>query len=654
MDIIKYCCICMCFAMVFVCKNPAMAQDYTIKLPPSVETVDDNNVDLTSGSLSFSDSKVEIGESENRLFFYRKLTLSGLIPSAVGVINSDLGTDPQYEFDQLYESNSDYTVNLLGQSEVFWNVGSGEYFTENGASFNTGSELGTLENNFSSYKYTRSDGLVAIFSNDYADSPRYHGGIRSNSIYGAVGANRGRVISITWPDGYRWDFTYKQKISDNSFYASRIQSINDNRGYQLKFKYQLDDFNSSQGFPANGTSLIQWFRIVSVKAINNSVEYCNSSSDNCSLSNVWPEVMYTPPSGSDAIEISQGVTGGINKFTYYNMSYTIPWYPKSIFYDNETNPAKTYIIGSHDLAPTYVHSIATYVQSVTTPDGIWNYNITSVTGAGCPVPLSKCFKITRTNPKNNTLQIVTFLNSTRNGYTEPTGFPQSIIDENGNITTYNYTVVATGSGQKFNLTSINYPEGNKTNFTYNSRNKITSSIDVPKPGSGLSPLTSYATYPPSCTNLKICDKPITVTDPSGQVVVYSYDINHGGMLSQMSPPASPNGARPLKLITWTQRYAWIKNSSGFLVQMNYPIWVKSTETQCQTLVGSVPAATCDTSQDQKITTYEYGGSGTIDALRVKGVAISSGGQTLRTCYKYDIYGNIISTTQPNANISICS
>jgi YD repeat-containing protein len=105
--------------------------------------------------------------------------------------------------------------------------------------------------------------------------------------------------------------------------------------------------------------------------------------------------------------------------------------------------------------------------------------------------------------------------------------------------------------------------------------------------------------------------------------------------------------------TYTQRYAYIKNSGGTLVAAASPIWVKSTETECQTVTGSSPAAVCDGAAPQKTTTYEYGATGTGQSLLVKGMVVTADSTSLRTCYGYDQWGNKISETTPRAGLASC-
>ena len=59
--------------------------------------------------------------------------------------------------------------------------------------------------------------------------------------------------------------------------------------------------------------------------------------------------------------------------------------------------------------------------------------------------------------------------------------------------------------------------------------------------------------------------------------------------------------------------------------------------------------------DLVVTTYDYGpDTGTVgNNLWLRGVVVTSGGTSLRSCYEYDINGNRISETAPQANLSAC-
>lgn len=140
-------------------------------------------------------------------------------------------------------------------------------------------------------------------------------------------------------------------------------------------------------------------------------------------------------------------------------------------------------------------------------------------------------------------------------------------------------------------------------------------------------------------------------DANGNQTDYTY-ATWGGMLSEMGAPPSAGAARPLKLFTYVQKYAYIKNAGGGLTPAATPIWLPSTETECQTVAGS-NTSVCDAGAPQKVTTFVYGADGTADNLLLRGVVISADGQTRLTCYGYDQYSNRISETRPRAGLTSC-
>jgi YD repeat-containing protein len=54
-----------------------------------------------------------------------------------------------------------------------------------------------------------------------------------------------------------------------------------------------------------------------------------------------------------------------------------------------------------------------------------------------------------------------------------------------------------------------------------------------------------------------------------------------------------------------------------------------------------------------VTAFDYGPNAGPNSLLLRGMAVTSGGVTLRTCYGYDQEGRKISETAPNANLTSC-
>jgi len=237
--------------------------------------------------------------------------------------------------------------------------------------------------------------------------------------------------------------------------------------------------------------------------------------------------------------------------------------------------------------------------------------------------------------------------------TSVAGTPTSIRDPLNRQTTMGY-----GSNGAFvfspgsQLGSETLPEGNETDYAYDSRGNVTSTTMKAKPGSGLSNIVVSASYPAACSNPKTCNKPTSMTDARGAVTDFTYDSSHGGLLSEMAPAPASGGARPLKLFTYAQKYAYVLNSASALVPASTPVWVRATMIECQTAAGSSTPA-CDSAAPQRVTTYLYGADGTADNLLVHGIAVTADSQTLRTCYGYDTLARRISETRPRAGLTVC-
>lgn len=217
------------------------------------------------------------------------------------------------------------------------------------------------------------------------------------------------------------------------------------------------------------------------------------------------------------------------------------------------------------------------------------------------------------------------------------------------------------------LWKATYPESNIVQIDRDWNGNAVGVTDVPKVGSGQNATTSTQAFPPpilggiggNCTaaSPKLCDKPISRTDATGNQTDFTYDPAHGGVLTKTLPAVQVNGAgttiRPQVRYEYAQRYALIKDAGGAYVPAATPVWVKTRERTCKTTAASGQSCAGGTA-DEVITDYEYGPtSGAPNNLNLRGVAITADGQTLRTCYAYDANGRKISETQPKAGLAVC-
>ena len=243
--------------------------------------------------------------------------------------------------------------------------------------------------------------------------------------------------------------------------------------------------------------------------------------------------------------------------------------------------------------------------------------------------------------------------------------PYAISDANGKTSQYRfsggaqYDSGAPPTSQGKLLMQATLPEGNEYDATYSSANFNLPSSRTwkAKPGSGLANRSETFNYP-SCASPNTrqnCAHPTAIIDAKGYQTDYVY-TSYGSIQSEMQPAPSSGAARPLKLYTYVQKYAYIKNSGGALVPVATPIWMLATETICQTAAGS-STPSCDAAAPRLQTTYQYGADGTADNLLVRGVEAKDlvTGTKRLTCFKYDTLGRKISETSPRgtASISVC-
>lgn len=414
----------------------------------------------------------------------------------------------------------------------------------------------------------------------------------------------GIASDVTYPDGEKITFYYKKWTASGLTYA-RLQSVVSTRGYQLKYSYP----SSQDEIPS------------SIAVINNSIDYCDPAADTCAaLSATRPKenfVRGVGPSGRPMDTITDA-TGGQHVYSW----------GENLVVDQERNPvSSTY---SRTMTVTTAGTVVAY-EGISTTYGS-NSCSTVNTVFQCIIPIT------------DSLGAITKITWVE-GMVVPANLKQ-VEDPLGRVTSYLYDLYD-------RIARKSFPEGNYIDYIYDGRGNIIENKYTPKPGSGNLVQSTYAEFPATCDNAKTCNKPISTTDMRGNVTNYTYDGTHGGILSEMASAPTAAAARPLKLTAWAQRYAWVKNSSGALVQAATPIWVESSETLCQSSAVASPTATCDGAAPQTITTFEYGTAGTSEALLVKGVSITSAGETHRTCYQYDPFARKISETKAKADLSTC-
>ncbi|QDP18698.1 DUF6531 domain-containing protein [Sphingomonas xanthus] len=452
--------------------------------------------------------------------------------------------------------------------------------------------------------YTDGSGGYHVLVEHGTDGPyTYYGpdGVVIN--FGSLSGTGGVVTSVTSSDGTQVNFSRQ-----SGFYL-----ITNNHGYGLGVHY--------------GTA----GRVTKVCAVNLAAEH----------------VATACPSNAPAATYSWG---GLNSAQM--LGFTDPTGQTTSYgYDSTLSSIQSPGSATPDVTLTF-HPISGKVFTQTLANGAtWTYHY-QTEGQTWWVSERQNAWTEVTNPLGKTIRY--------EGFGPGGSKPSKIRDELGRETTFGF---AWAGGGLVNVPARKTePEGNETRYSYTGGwTKPTEVRQVAKPGSGLADIVTTATYSvnPSatwpnfaCTNPKICDKPLTVTDARGGTTNFTYDSNHGGVLSEMKPAPTAGGPRPLKITNWAQRNAYVKDSSGSLVQATSPVWVVTSETECQTVAGgSTPV--CDNTAPVRVTTLEYPSVPAINALLPRGSVVTTGGISRRTCFGYDTLGRKISETTPNANLTSC-
>jgi RHS repeat-associated protein len=562
-----------------------------LDLPPQQTLKDNNEVNLLDATFLPESRELSIGVDGAEL--------------AINGRSSGAG----WGNDMSYSLNSDiYTITLaLGSASKVFDKPVPLNGPNDGIFRAKDHDGSTLTESASGFTYTARDGTVIFFTKAY-------------QAYRLVSVGGAPATQITYPSGKVVTFAYKTYAYSNAAPASgtsnevRLQSVNTNQGHQLKFAY------------ASANSGV----ISSISAINNAVDYCPPAADTCSaLSRSWPTVNFI----SSPDELGGGIlqkTDSVGNVWTYTTTVSADGYEigNSVRRPTETqdNISVTYNtvfpLDRSDVTKqgTAYFLKAVKVKTVTRPGQLWNYQF------GKPSGFLWQAKITDPLTNLNIFQAQGVVTGSSRIFTDPLN----------RVTRYELDPYD-------RYYAANSPELNAASATLDLRGNTTQLKLAAKPGAGVADILASQSLSTACTNLVTCNKPDSVTDALGKITNYTYDPVHGGILTE-TLPAAPNGVRPQKRYSFGQFYAWVKNASGALVQGSSPIWMITQISQCRTLANCIGTA------DETRTSFTFGASGTIDALRLVSNTVASGDGALSatTTYTYDAIGNKLTEDGPLA------
>lgn len=445
------------------------------------------------------------------------------------------------------------------------------------------------------YTYTTGDGTVVEYyeTNLTCEETRL------------FAANRADIRKITRPNGEEIDFNYQTiRLANGSpcYDFVRLISITNNFGYQIHINY--DDYYIPGYYGA----------IYEVVAFNRSEEYCRITHSYCTPTDAksiyWPYTVVDNYRIEDEYRITHTVsfTGfGRLRETSVQGSGQHSLYKVNHSGEGTANKGRVYSfeIKDPDTPETWTYS---YAEA----GGVLTTTVSSDTGRGhsATSEIATGRLLTSTNSLSQT---------TTYGY-----------DANGRVD------------------EVIYPDGRSSEYSYDARGNVTELRQVAKSGSGLSDIVVSATYPSTCTNQVICNKPTSVTDARGFRTDITYDSTHGGVLSVTSP--APSGSAPIGSGTRPEtRYAYAAqnayyHTSNTVFSAGTDIILPVEISRCAT------GSNCDGTADETVTTTVYPTPTTPNNLLPDSVTVAAGNGSLSatTSFTYDVFGRVLSEDGPLA------
>src|SRR5690348_1493989 len=257
-----------------------------------------------------------------------------------------------------------------------------------------------------------------------------------------------------------------------------------------------------------------------VVAVNTAVDVCSAGADSCGgFTQAWPEM-----------DLGETIAGSTTTDTFTdNLSHTV----------TATSTTSSLAIQSPADPTTdvsYTFDANKRVATLTRGGGTWTYTYSDSGNQRTT---------TVTQPLGGTRIYVSDIALNR---------VLSVTDELGRTTSMQYD----SNGR---LTRTTQPEGDYVQLTYDARGNVTQTRHVAKPGSGLADIVTSAAFPTTCSNPVTCNKPTSTTDAKGNVTDYTYDPNHGGVLTVTSPAPTAGAVRPQVRYSYSPLHAYYKNSS---------------------------------------------------------------------------------------------
>lgn len=640
--------------LAFSASSFAQSVPYTPEVYPAI---DGNGVDLVDGSLHAASPTVAIGG------------VGGLSYTA-SMTNNNYRTDSIHGY--LILNGGSITMVLGGRAERFIGQSCNPSPCTTTAEYhpvvsNGGKIVRTLATNV--YVYTTGNGTEIEFDDDYANWLTY------DSTYADA-----MVTRITTPTGEEMTYHYRSATvtpydpfgnPQASQTVYRLQSVRNNRGYQLFFTYGHGQ--SSYDLDPNGFDIfnfIHWQRLDSVAALNMAYQRCADTAATCAMADNWPTLNITSTGGNAEYELfgdNIGLPIGTpdlsltTRYSYSSARLSGIRGPGGTMDDIQFEYCSVSDVSNGDCeTTTQVRRVRLTGQtSGTSDDIVTTYTYDAPALGYTPVDAS-----------NDIRQI-----STPDGATTILEFNTNrqlvrVQTSKGAVTTYSYdsnnrvTVVDAP-----HTTSATDPYENSYLYTYDLRGNITrvelgTGEEVFLPGGGSIWIASAdatvweAAYPESsnsvCTSPITCNLPTSTTEAGRGTTSYTWNSTHGGLLTQTLPAPETGMASPLIEFNYAQYEARYRPSpAGSIQYSGEDIYLPYLIESCA--IGALSTCAAVNIRNQ-YAAYGYQGSESIgNHPNNLGVSVSRvyDGQsstpvTSETQYSFNRYGMVATVDGPQS------
>jgi RHS repeat-associated protein len=239
---------------------------------------------------------------------------------------------------------------------------------------------------------------------------------------------------------------------------------------------------------------------------------------------------------------------------------------------------------------------------------------------------------------------------TKYGFSVGFAAPDWIDDPDGRRTKFTYDT-------KLRIASVEMPSGKKATYVRDGRGNITSVTTTPSAAvaSDQAQLLYSASFPTSCdsSNWRICNLPTSVTNPNQQTTDFTYDLNHGGLLTSLGPGSTPASRSFTKIAYATfVRAPTVETSSTTapLRDVSLPVSAEN----CLSSNGTAGYVCPVSDSIKKTVTYTPSTATSRSQFLPYAVTDDPAGFNLTSSRTFDIVGNIVKTDGPRNDADIAT